>query len=115
MSSTLVFPNVSDLSGYWSIKDEINSCSIYIGRQFIESANGYEVLMGADCVFLPSRIKAWRPTPDGIMFVDLNGNAQLFMAKDEHCYSSVIDGQVVSMKRREGVIIPGNEKGKKSE
>lgn len=100
MSHTMVYPKINEISGDWFIMHKLNICDVHIGKEFIESANGYNFLANENCTFLSNGIQAWRPTPDGIVFVDLSGSAVLFMERRGDYYASVMDEGVIYMKRR---------------
>ncbi|MFI0488239.1 MAG: protease inhibitor Inh/omp19 family protein [Yersinia sp. (in: enterobacteria)] len=92
MASSLVLPTPESLSGQWTVVEQANSCVVHLRAESFKQANGYKLSVSPNCAhdLLPEATEAWRPTPDGIAFLDRDGLTVLFFSREGEHYRSQI-------------------------
>lgn len=102
MSKSLVLPVASSLSGVWQLSNNGKLVSVELSVKPIPVTNGYALLDSSHSLkrVIQEDITAWRPDPDGISFLNSNGDTVLFLAKtSDSVYQSNTGGYQLSRVR----------------
>lgn len=102
MSNSLVLPLASSLSGVWQLGNNGKLVSVELSIKPIPVTNGYALLDSPYSLkrVIQEDITAWRPEPDGISFLNSNGDTILFFSKtSDSVYQSNTGGYQLSRAR----------------